>query len=532
MADTAAAQTSAPRFRGRRSTTTSYWVEGKDGKLPWSHRKIAWLVAVPLMALLIGIATTWAVFHIQNTLEDESRKDLTAAGINPEGLTFDFDYRSGTARGELPAGVSAAEAETAVDDGLLRELTIVADSGAAAPAGEDAAPAVAEPAGEASGAPAVAEAGPTQATAQLIDGQIVLAGVVLSEAHRAVLVDAAVFARGEANVRDELTVSGLAAATEGADERVQAMAEIVGTLGGAETATIALTDTSLDVTATTAGALAANVIEGVAANSPVPGVVSVDVLQGPTKVDVRLRRGGIVLRGTVLNEAQRDQLVQAAAGVVGADNVTDRLEVSGLGAAVEGADDRVTALAGLIGELGGARAATATLNDSRLRLSATTRDAASAVSITAAGDAIIATEANVSATVRPPNTATQIAGLQTELDGLAVEIRETVVFETGEAELSGEAQATLDKVVAAMESFPRPVVEVSGHTDNVGDARDNSALSADRAAAVVAYLAGGGVDEARLQSRGAGEAEPIGDNNTSNGRAENRRVEFTARASF
>ena len=106
------------------------------------------------------------------------------------------------------------------------------------------------------------------------------------------------------------------------------------------------------------------------------------------------------------------------------------------------------------------------------------------------------------------------------------------MFETGEATLSPAAQATLDKVVAAMQSYSRPVVEVSGHTDDVGEASDNSALSGERAAAVVAYLESSGIDPARLRSRGAGEAEPIADNSTSEGRAQNRRVEFTARRGF
>jgi len=273
-------------------------------------------------------------------------------------------------------------------------------------------------------------------------------------------------------------------------------------------------------------------VEAAADGSPVSGALAITVAQGPTEVELRLRRGVIVLGGSVLSEAQRAQLVDAAAGVVGADNVDDRLQVSGLAEATAGADDRIAALAGLIGELREATAASATLTDSNLRLNATTRGEASAESIVAAGGSITATEATVTANARPSGPAAQISGLQAELDALAAEIRETVVFDTGEAELTADAQATLDKVVAAMESFPRPVVEVAGHTDDVGDTGDNQALSAERAAGVVAYLVGGGVADARLRSRGAGEAEPLADNSTTEGRAQNRRVEFIARARF
>lgn len=526
MAESAGAHASSRELSGSRRTT-SYWVDGKDGKLPWSDRRVAWLVAVPLMAMLIGIATTWAVFHIQDVLEDEAKRDLVAAGIDPRGLTFDFEYRTGTGTGTLPAGVTAAEAEAAVDDGLLRELTILAESGAgvAVPAPELAE----EPAGSAAGA---IDTGPTEATAQLIDGTLVLTGVVLSEGHRTSLVEAAIAAVGADSVRDELTVSGLAAAVDGADDRIGAMADVLGTLGGAESATVALTDASLDVTATAAGVESALAMESAAAAAPVAGAIAIHVAQGPTEVDVRLRRGVVVLRGTVLSEAQRTQLVDAAASLVGAGNVDDRLEVTGLAEAAPGADDRIAALAGLIGELDGATAARGRLTDSALTLNAATRGAAAAQSIVAAGASITATAATVTANARAASLDTQIAALQAELDGLAAEIRETVVFETGEAELTGAAQATLDKVAAAIDTFPRPAIEVSGHTDDVGAVGDNQTLSADRAAAVVGYLTSAGVDGSRLRSRGAGETEPIADNGTSEGRARNRRVEFTARESF
>ena len=527
MAELGGAQTAAQELAGWRRTTTSYWVDGKNGKMPWSHRKIAWLVAVPLMALLIGIATTWAVFDIQNTLEDESRRDLTAAGIDPSGLTFDYDYRSGTATGTLPADVTAAAAEAAVDDGLLKELTIVAEP-AAAPVAETAA---AEPATPPP-APAAVEVGPTEASAQLIDGSLVLSGVVLTEEHRTALVDAAAAAVGAANVRDELTVSGLAAATDGADARISSMAAVIGTLGGAQSATVALSDTSLDVTALAANLESAGAMEAAAGGSSVSGAIAIDAAQGPTEVGLQLTDGSIVLTGTVLSEAQRADLVAAAAGIVAAGNVDDQLQVTGLAEATAGADDRVASLATLISQLGDASAATGSLSDTDLSLDATTLSQASADSIVAAGDSITATAATVTANAAPVDVEAEIVGLQTELDGLAVEIRENVVFETGDSGLSPQAQATLDKVVAAMGTFPQPVVEVSGHTDNVGGASANQALSGDRAASVVAYLAAGGVDETRLQSRGAGEAEPIGDNSTSAGRAENRRVEFTARESF
>lgn len=83
-----------------------------------------------------------------------------------------------------------------------------------------------------------------------------------------------------------------------------------------------------------------------------------------------------------------------------------------------------------------------------------------------------------------------------------------------------------------MNRHPLPVVEVSGHTDSTGDPDANRALSGARAQAVVDYLVAQGIQVERLQSRGAGADEPIADNDTDEGRAQNRRVELTALAEF
>ncbi|MCB1733535.1 MAG: OmpA family protein, partial [Halieaceae bacterium] len=69
-------------------------------------------------------------------------------------------------------------------------------------------------------------------------------------------------------------------------------------------------------------------------------------------------------------------------------------------------------------------------------------------------------------------------------------------------------------------------VEVQGHTDDRGDDTSNLRLSQRRAEAVVEYLVNNGVDAGRLTARGYGELVPIEPNETKQGRAENRRVEF------
>jgi outer membrane protein OmpA-like peptidoglycan-associated protein len=69
-------------------------------------------------------------------------------------------------------------------------------------------------------------------------------------------------------------------------------------------------------------------------------------------------------------------------------------------------------------------------------------------------------------------------------------------------------------------------LRVEGHTDNVGGKAANQALSDQRAAAVVAWLASHGVTKARLAAQGFGDTKPVADNATEEGRAKNRRVEL------
>ena len=130
-----------------------------------------------------------------------------------------------------------------------------------------------------------------------------------------------------------------------------------------------------------------------------------------------------------------------------------------------------------------------------------------------------------------PALAEQIDLLQAELDSLQAEIRENVVFDTNLNVLTPTARATLDKVVAAMNRYPLPVVEVGGHTDDRGSDELNNALSQARADAVAAYVAEN-VDPGRLQANGFGESQPIADNATPEGQQQNRRVEFIAKESF
>jgi OOP family OmpA-OmpF porin len=102
-----------------------------------------------------------------------------------------------------------------------------------------------------------------------------------------------------------------------------------------------------------------------------------------------------------------------------------------------------------------------------------------------------------------------------------------IFFETGKAELRPESFAELDRVVELLKLNPSMQIAISGHTDNVGAASLNRELSDARAKSVMAYLVQKGIQQKRLVARGFGDAKPIADNATDEGRQANRRVEFT-----
>lgn len=98
-------------------------------------------------------------------------------------------------------------------------------------------------------------------------------------------------------------------------------------------------------------------------------------------------------------------------------------------------------------------------------------------------------------------------------------------FATGSSKLLKAADSKLNEVVDAAREYPDVQLDVTGYTDNVGNAQKNVKLSQERANAVKAYLVKNGVASERINTKGAGADSPIADNATAEGRSKNRRVE-------
>jgi outer membrane protein OmpA-like peptidoglycan-associated protein len=109
---------------------------------------------------------------------------------------------------------------------------------------------------------------------------------------------------------------------------------------------------------------------------------------------------------------------------------------------------------------------------------------------------------------------------------LKVNVPGSVSFARGSATLDPTLHPALDKIANTLNEYPASTVTVVGHTDSIGDSQSNLTLSRARAAAVADYLSQRGIQRNRIVVEGRGQTEPIADNATEAGRAQNRRVEM------
>ncbi len=102
-----------------------------------------------------------------------------------------------------------------------------------------------------------------------------------------------------------------------------------------------------------------------------------------------------------------------------------------------------------------------------------------------------------------------------------------IAFAPGSAEIDGSARGTIDALTKVLEACPPLAMEIAGHTDSQGSEGGNLSLSQARAEAVLIALQGRRLPVERFIAKGYGEADPIADNETEEGREANRRIEFT-----
>ena len=265
---------------------------------------------------------------------------------------------------------------------------------------------------------------------------------------------------------------------------------------------------------------------GSAAPVPPPVVAPVAVkpapapaAKAPGSLAFAIENGKLVLTGVVPDQATKDRLLKAAIDAYGDGNVIDHLTVDATKASTACADKADT----LIVALKSGPPIGVACEGQRVTLSGSlTSDADKtarehwARDFFGGGAGIVSNIQVVAPAAAPVTKAEDVR--------CGDKIAAAVTFATGSARIDADGRKLLDAIAACLKQGE---YEVAGYTDNVGSAASNGPLSMARAEAVRTYLIGKGVAGERLTAVGHGADNPIADNATAEGRAKNRRIEFT-----
>ncbi|MGO1080126.1 OmpA family protein [Inquilinus sp. CA228] len=355
------------------------------------------------------------------------------------------------------------------------------------------------------------------------DGRtLTLGGAVPSEAARAELAGAAAAAFPGIRIVDGLQVARGAPAGD-----VLAAAK----LGLAQLALLAdgkagLDDGRLSVSGSgkpgvTAAAIAAAIRSGLPQGFQLASVDVTPAIISPYTFSAEKSGGALTLSGYAPDDRTHQGILDAAQRLFFGETVKDQLAL-GAGAP-EGFADAV--LAGL-GPLSRLAQGTLSLTGTDAKLSGQALYEKAVVDIQGAFAAALPGRYTADAwiAVKPPEPAVDAAACQDLFSTLLA--KGTILFDTGKATISQESAGLLDNLVVVAQRCPEARIEISGHTDASGDAAANLDLSRKRAEAVVGYLETAGVAVVRLTAIGYGSARPIASNDTEEGRAQNRRIDF------
>ena len=493
----------------------------------WSNRRIVvWFTCAFLLLFLITLLLIAPL--VQQRLERQTMDRLAQAGIDGATLSFDWDYRNLTVNGYLPENVSPGELALALRGTPdqpsaffakgIRHLRLNIDEGVP-----------------------VAGAFSEESLLVQVSGSgnaVTLSGVVQNEAQRKTLSDA-LLASGIHNLSDNLDVQSIAD-TEPVNLRVTVLAELLQELGPEQSkrAEVKLTEDELYYRVTARDKDSAFAIErSVAADIDGFNITGGVDLLSQSRLDLLAESNGeeITLTGEVFSAAQKKQLVFAASEAVGGRNVIDNLTVASVQSDSSALMERVESMSAVISRFAPGITGDVALKNDELVVNAEAGSEAVrdylVLSTADAGSAGLNVVDNIQVFMPQDDS----RSLQLALDELIDEVRRTVVFPSGASVLSPVARQTLDKVAQKINDYSGLVVEIEGHTDNVGRAGTNEQLSQTRANSVRSYLAsrlnGRSSDQtggsSRLIAVGYGHRRPIETNDTAEGRQANRRVHFT-----
>ncbi len=348
-----------------------------------------------------------------------------------------------------------------------------------------------------------------------------LAGVLPDETARAVILDA-LEAQGQ-SVRDETTIArGAPADVDIGDLFVGAFGSLQDLVEGTAT----LSDADFSVVGTSPSFAGASTAEqSLEALETSALAVDADIAPGPAspfRFSVDASEDSITLDGFVPSGELREQVLAAVALQFPTRAISNNLVVA------DGAPQGFEAMvqAGILG-LGRLRDGALSLSDNAARL---TGDALYQRSINRVQEAV----ENASPPAFTLTTDISALGPPEQVDAEACQLLfarlladNTIRFNTGSADIDTVSFGLLDRLVRTLLSCPDARVEIGGHTDSQGSDTSNLTLSEARAQAVYDYVDDAGIARSRIIAVGYGESDPIATNDTEEGHAQNRRIEFT-----
>ncbi|KVR41679.1 OmpA family protein [Burkholderia multivorans] len=225
--------------------------------------------------------------------------------------------------------------------------------------------------------------------------------------------------------------------------------------------------------------------------------------------------GQVVVGGKVPDEATKAAVLQKLRDTYGAANVVDQIEVGDV-ATPPNWSANVQKLLG---------AQLKQISKGQLKINGTQIEMKGEVHNEAQRQQIASDMAN---TLNPTYTIKNGLRVSASEQGLLDQTlaNRTIEFETGSATLTPQGKQILDQMAAALAKLQNRTVDIIGHTDNSGNRTSNIALSQARADAVKGYLITKGIAPQQMTTTGVGPDQPIAPNDTAEGRARNRRIEF------
>lgn len=225
--------------------------------------------------------------------------------------------------------------------------------------------------------------------------------------------------------------------------------------------------------------------------------------------------GMVYVSGTVPDESARVAIISRLRDLYGADKVVDRLDSGGVVSPPGWTGHVVKTLGNGIRNV---RQGQLEFNGTQVTISGNVANEVRRQQVASEIATALTPTYTVNNGLRAP------AGAQALLDQTLAD--RVVEFGSGSAILTPTGIAILEEMAAAIARLDRPRIEIIGHTDSTGNRMANVALSLARADAVKTYLAGKGIPPAGLSAHGAGPDRPLTPNDTPEGRARNRRIEF------